>query len=141
MTSFYTIEDLALIEMQDYRIDNLAATNTHSLEIYLDGLLVRAIPKFVQCLQPLTYSLQNREFDSDLTILEQEILAQFVAMSWMEQVINDITQMNAKLSNREYKTYSEAENLKQKSEYFDRMREKANQLAIDYQIQNLSSFF
>ena len=41
--------------------------------------------------------------------------------------------------NREFKLNSENENLKQKSEYLDRAREKAHQLSTEYQLLNISS--
>lgn len=138
-TSFNEIEDLALILIQDYRIDNLAQTDYATFQTFMDGLLVRAIPRFTKCVQDLSYNLATREFNATYTNLEQEILAEYVAICWMAEITQNITQMNAKLSNKEFKSYSEAENLKQKSEYLDHMRENVKQLTSDYEINNLQA--
>ena len=136
-TSFDSIEDLALIEIQDYRINEFVPGEC-SFQLYLDGLLVKAVPQFTECLQSLDYDLETRTFVSTLTNLEQAILAGYVVEVWMKQVVQDITQMNLHMTNREFKTYSEAENLKQKADYLDKIREKNKQLTVDYQLKNIS---
>ncbi len=140
-TSFDTIIDLAMVTIKDYKIDNLAKLDPNTLETYLDGFLVRAIPKFNNCLQPLDYDFSTREFSSTFTYLENEILACLFGIEWFTSVVQDVTQFQGKLSNREFKTYSEAENLKQKREYLDVSREKVSQLIVDYQcsIDNLKT--
>lgn len=135
-TSFDDIEDLALIEIQDYRIDGLS-NDIEAFHTYLDGFVVKAVPHFTNCLQSLSYDLDSREFDKDLSNTEQEILACYVVEMWLKQVTQDITQMNLHMTNKEFKVYSEAENLKQKSEHLDRTREKVKQLSVEYQLQNI----
>ena len=39
----------------------------------------------------------------------------------------------------DFKHYSESANLKEKSEYLDKMREKYNQKMLDYSLKNLDS--
>lgn len=137
-TSFDTIEDLFLISIRDYRIDALASNQT-VLKQYLDGFLIKAVPNFTACLQDLSYDSATRTFTSTFTNLENEILASLMEIEWWRNSINDITQVNLHLMNREFKLNSENENLKQKSEHFDRVREKAQQLATEYQLLNISS--
>lgn len=137
-TTFDEIEDLALIELQDYKIVNLAKTDMTALRTYLDGLVIRSVPKFAQCLQSTEYDIALRQFNSVFTNIEKEILAEYVAITWMTSIVQDVTQFNLHLQNKEFKIFSEAENLKQKSEYLDRMREKARQLTTDYQIVNIN---
>ncbi len=133
-TSFDTIIDLGLVTIQDYKINNLAHLDPNSLEIRLDGYLLRAIPKFTQCLQSLSYNSGTREFDSDFTYIEQEILACLYNIEWLTSVTQDVTQFQGKMSNREFKTHAEDANLKAKLTALDLMREKVNQLMVDYQL-------
>jgi len=137
-TSFDTIEDLFLISVRDYRIDALASNQT-VLQQYLDGFLIKAIPNFTACLQDLSYDSVERTFASTFTNLENEILANLMEVEWFKNDVNDVTQINLHLMNHEFKLNSENENLKQKSEYLDRAREKAHQLATEYQLLNISS--
>lgn len=137
-TSFDTIEDLFLISVRDYRIDALASNQT-VLQQYLDGFLIKAVPNFTACLQDLSYDSVARTFASTFTNLENEILASLMEVEWFKSDVNDVTQINLHLMNREFKLNSENENLKQKSEYLDRAREKAHQLATEYQLLNISS--
>lgn len=137
-TSFDIIEDLFLISVRDYRIDALTSNQT-VLQQYLDGFLIKAVPNFTACLQDLSYDATARSFTSTFTNLENEILANLMEVEWFKNDVNDVTQINLHLMNREFKLNSENENLKQKSEYLDRAREKAHQLSTEYQLLNISS--
>lgn len=137
-TSFDTIENLFLVSIRDYRIDALAS-DAAVLQAYLDGFLFKAVPHFTECLQDLSYDSTARTFTSTFTNLENEILASLMEVEWARNSVNDVTQINLHLMNREFKLNSENENLKQKSEYLDRAREKAHQLATEYQLLNISS--
>ncbi len=139
-TSFDAIKDMALITIRDYKLDKLYKTNQLKFQEYTDGLLIRSIPKFVECIHPLEYNIANREFIGDLTILEQSILADWFVYIWFETNINDVTQFNLHLTNTDFKHYAEANNLNSKSEYLDRMREKIKQDALDYQLKYIKEF-
>lgn len=139
MTSFDSIEDLALIVIRDYKIDSLAQSDPTAFQTYLDGFLISAIPNFTASLTDLSYDLTTRQLSADLTNLQQKILACLLNVEWMTAETQNITQFNLHLQNKEYKVYSEAENLKQKVDCLDKMREKAQQLATEYQLLNISS--
>ena len=51
----------------------------------------------------------------------------------------DITQMNLHLSTKDFKSFSESQNLKQKSEVLDKMREDMNREITEYQLRNFAS--
>lgn len=136
-TSFDTIKDLALIIIRDYKLDKLYEKSTEDFQKYTDGMLIKSIPKFVECLQPLDYSTETREFANKLTLKEQSILADWFVYTWFETNINDVTQFNLHLTNTDFKHYAEANNLDAKSEYLDRMREKIKQDSLDYQNDNI----
>lgn len=138
-TSFDTIEELGLTTIVDYRLDNLYNSDIDGFQTYIDGILIRAISYFPECWQDLSYDAETRTFESDLTFIEQSILADWYVYVWLLIQTQDITQFRLHLQKGSFKTFSEAEALKQRSEYLDRLREKIKQAITDYDIVNLSS--
>ena len=55
MTAFTDIYDIALVVMQDYKLDNLANTNYDAFLIFMKGLLKNGIPFFNCCLKSLEF--------------------------------------------------------------------------------------
>lgn len=134
-TPFTDIYDLAMIVINDYRLNRLYETDEDGFYQYMEGLLIKSIPKFASDSQTgLEYDITTSSFNNDLNLMEKDILANFVAITWFESIIQDITQVNLHLSGRDKKFFSEAQNLKEKSEYFDRLREKVRQQICDYQV-------
>lgn len=131
-TSFDEVIDLGLMTIQDYKIDNLLNTNSTAFETFCDGLLIKSLPNFYQCVTDLSYDTTSRSFNNDLSSLEISILADLFVYSWFERIVNNLTQMENKMSPSDFKHYSEAENLKQKSEYKDRLREIYSQKINEY---------
>lgn len=136
-TSFDDVKDLALIIIRDYKLDKLYEKSAEDFQTYTDGMLIKSIPKFVECLQSLDYDKENRAFANELTLKEQSILADWFVYTWFESNVNDVTQFNLHLTNTDFKHYAEANNLDAKSEYLDRMREKIKQDSLDYQNENI----
>ena len=136
-TPFSTIYDLALVVIRDYRLNHLYENDQDAFNLFMQGLTVKSIPKFTNCLQPLDYTLDDEpSFVATLTNKEIDIVADLVAITWFETNINDATQVNLHLQGRDKKTNAESSNLKEKSEYFDRLREKVKQDMNDYLIED-----
>lgn len=136
-TPFSTIYDLALVVIRDYRLNHLYTTDQDAFNLFMQGLTVKSIPKFTNCLQSLDYTLDDEpSFVATLTNKEIDIVADLVAITWFETNINDATQVNLHLQGRDKKTNVESSNLKEKSEYFDRLREKVKQDMNDYLIED-----
>lgn len=140
-TNFDTIEDLALVVVSDYKLVKLYEQSEEDFKSYCDSFLISAVPNFTQCQQDLSYDITNRNFVSDLTSLEISILADFWAISWLTKEIQDATQINLKLSTSGgFETHSEAQNLKEKSSWLDRLRERVYQKITDYQLLDVSVY-
>lgn len=136
-TPFSTIYDLALVVIRDYRLNHLYENDQDTFNLFMQGLTVKSIPKFTNCLQSLDYTLDDEpSFVATLTNKEIDIVADLVAITWFETNINDATQVNLHLQGRDKKTNAESSNLKEKSEYFDRLREKVKQDMNDYLIED-----
>lgn len=141
-TSFDTIEDRALIVVDDYKLGKLLSQDPDSFQTFCDGLLVKAIPYFTTCRQSLEYDLTTREFVSNLTNLEIQILADYWVMEWMKRYVQNSAQFQAKLqSSSGFRNFSEAMNLKEKQAVLNEMREKVSQLCTDYWLQDISTIY
>jgi len=125
-TPFSDIYKLFLGSLRDYRLQNMFMHDPKSGDDMLKTYLLRAIPKFFNCEKDIkTVDSDNSTFLCELDLEEQVILAQFMVLAWYDQEINDIRKIDIHLSDSSFKHTSEGENLKQKSEYVDRLREKA----------------
>lgn len=145
MTNFKIVYDRAMGRLRDYRIDNLYKKDENEFYEFMRLKLYEAIDTFNGCLSDLEYHSETIGvdtewyFDADLTSKETSILSYGIIIAWMEQNTLDITQMNLHLSNSNFKNYSESQNLKQKSEVLDKMREDMNREITEYQLKNLTS--
>ena len=71
MTEFDSVIDLALIDVNDYRLRKLYDKDIDGFKQYCDGFLIRAVQDFKDCRQSLAYDIETRTFESDLTQTEQ----------------------------------------------------------------------
>lgn len=138
MTSFDTIIDLAMATIQDYKLNNLYSTSEEDFATITNAFLIRGIPEFTNCQQSLAYDTTQNAFNADLTPLEISILADLWVYEWFNWHTQNVTQFEGSMSPSDFKHFSKAENLKQKSEYMDKIREKFNQKMIDYSLKNLN---
>ena len=145
MTNFKVVYDRAMGRLRDYRLDNLFNKDEDAFYDFMRQKLYESIDTFNGCLSDLTYhsetvgTVTEWYFDATLTIKETSILAYGLIIAWMEQNMLDITQMNLHLSTKDFKNFSESQNLKQKSEVLDKMREDMAREVTEYQLKNLSN--
>lgn len=86
--------------------------------------------------------MQNREFNEDLSSSQIKILADFWGLAWFMKEVQNSTQFSLKLSSTGgFQTHSEAQNLKEKSAWADKLRERVGQKITDFQLQNLADYF
>ena len=145
MTNFKVVYDRAMGRLRDYRLDNLFIKDEDAFYDFMRQKLYESIDTFNGCLSDLTYhsetvgAVTEWYFDSTLTTKETSILAYGLIIAWMEQNMLDITQMNLHLNSKDFKNFSESQNLKQKSEVLDKMREDMAREITEYQLKNLSN--
>lgn len=137
-TSFDIVEELALTTVNDYKLLKLYNKSQEGFKKWCDAFLISAVPKFYECYQDLSYDLSKREFEADLTNLEISILADFWIKEWMNREVQNSTQMENKLNiNSSFTSHSAAQNLKERKDFLNGLREKAHQRITEYQLQNL----
>lgn len=151
-TEFEEIYDLSLVVIQDYKLDKIYKTEPEIFYTFMRGLLTVGIPDFNGCLNDLSYSSEEIEFlnengesikrtvyffNNELTLKEKSILSKIVVYNWFKNKVQDVTQFQLHLSTRDFQIKSEQANLKQKSEYLDKLKEDYLQEINEYQSSNL----
>jgi hypothetical protein len=56
---------------------------------------------------------------------------------WLEKEVQDINQMNLHLQDRDFKVYSESQNLREKSNHLDKVREWNSQTQNTYTFEKM----
>lgn len=150
MTKFRDVIDRATTLWRDYRLDKLFNTDETEYYTFLEGLMLNSIDMFDGCLTDLSYTeiteteddsevVTQYAFDNTLSSKEIYILALGIMIAWMENNKNDITQMNLHLSSKDFRSFSEANHLKEKQNSLDKMREEHSRNITEYQLRNFSS--
>lgn len=141
MTEFDSIIDLALVVVNDYRLQKLYSQNEDEFRTYVDGFLLSAIPLFPQCRQSLEYNEEERVFISDLTTTEKSILAKLWVIQWYSKDNQTYALYRQHLQNAgSFKNHSESQNLKENSTYADKLREEVDRQIVAYQLEELSAY-
>jgi len=135
-TSASEIYDLMMQKVADYRLLTLFETSESDFEDYLEAWLKFAIVDFSTCGQALVYDSTTKVFSVVLTTENQVILATLMMKHWMIKNVNDITQMNLHVTDRDFKVASEAMNLREKSAYLNTIKEECSQLLSNYEYKN-----
>src|SRR5699024_4678753 len=98
-TRFEEIYDVALVVIQDYKLDNVYKSDPEVFYTFMRGLLTVGIPYFNGCLNDLSYSSEEIEilnegeepikrtvyfFNNELTLKEKSILSKIVVYNWFK---------------------------------------------------------
>lgn len=141
MTSFDQIETLALSIVEDYKLNKLFENSYDNFQKFCDGLLFNALPQFTECRQDLTYNVETREFDVDLTNLEIYILSRYWVIAWWERENNNAAQIALKLGiKNQYSYNNESQNFKEKQNVIDKLREEVDRATQEYLLLDLDSY-
>ena len=133
-TPFTTIYDQFSMFVKDYRLVTLYNTSPTDFATYLSGWLIPAITDFKNCNQSLAYATQS--FTATLTEENIKILALLMKKYWLKKEVNDITQMELHVQDRDFRTHSENANLKEKKELYAQELEELSQMLVDYGLDN-----
>jgi hypothetical protein len=126
------VYDLFLQAITDYRLMVLFNTSTTDFENFLEAWLEFSITDFDICNQDLTFDHTTKVFSVALTQLNKNILASLMVKYWMQKNVNDITQINLHVGDKDFKIASEANNLKEKIAQLNVQKEECSQLLISY---------
>ena len=137
-TTFEEIYEIFLFKVQDYKQRNLFLKDANVATSLLQSYLTSAIAKFKECKKDIKNpDLKLGQFNCQLDIVEKNILANLMVEAWFDRMIDDIIQMNDRLSDTDFKTFSTANNMKEKSELRDKRREINDQDMWHYSFSNV----
>jgi len=136
-TPYSEIFNLFLAGIQDYKIDKLYQMSVEDAETYMTSFLVRALVNFKNCQKNLEdRDDTNKQFNETLSTEEKVILANLMIVEWLTKEVNDIMQMRLHLHDADFRTYSEAENLREKRQQLIVMRELVEKQMVKYGYKN-----
>lgn len=140
-TKLSDIGDLFMTKVSDYRLNSIYQTSGSAvLNDYIEPYLMESIIEFSVCTPPLVYTQTSGSaegyFTDDLSSENKFMLAELMTLHWMQKAVQDILQMNNHVTDRDYKTFSSAQNLKAKQDYLNTKREQISQRLIDYEYKN-----
>lgn len=136
----------------DYKLDNLIKMDEEAFYTFLGNFLVNSVDMFDGVLNDLTYHEEVTEveqedgsikeiieyvFDSELSSKEIYILCLGVALGWYKKAMDDVTQFNLHLSTKDYKNFSESQNLQRRLERLGAMEEELSENIQAYQLNNI----
>lgn len=130
MTQYSTLYEKCLSKLED---PTLAMLPEEDLEEMLHGYLMSAIAKHRKCEHDLSDKDEElKQFNSDLSDLEIEILSILMVREWISQRLNSVTNVMQVFGGKEEKWFSQASHIKELREMDDRLRLEAQQLSRDY---------
>jgi hypothetical protein len=137
-TPYSDIFELFLANIQDFIIDEIYDNSTSDFENYSIGFLLRSIPQFDNCKQ----DLEDRDdtakaFNIDLTLTEKLILSDLMTLMWLKKEINNILEMRNFLVSNDFKTFSSANNLKEKRTWYGSLAKDIDMLMNKYGYNNV----
>ena len=135
-TPFSTVYDFFMMLVTDYKLNNLYTASVIDFETFLSAWLLLAIADFINCNQSLAFT--STTFDEDLTQDNIKLLAQLMKKYWLEKEIDNITQMNLHVTDKDFKVYAEANNMTAKQKRLILDKEELSQLLVDYSINSPS---
>jgi len=126
------VYDLFMQTVTDYRLIDLFNAGELDFENYLQSFLEFAIVDFRVCNQDLDFDDNTKLFPVVLSRENKVILSKLMMKHWLGKNVNDITQMNLHITDRDFKVYSEAMIRREKTIYCNTRKEECSQLLIDY---------
>ena len=138
MTPYDDILDLALVSIEDYRLNKLSTNSPDEFKLILEGFMIRGLSNFENCIKDLSdRDDDTHQFNVVLDDLEKSIIADWTVIMWLDKEINDTRQITSMLQNRnEAHRYSEANNLKAKADHRVQMVEDVKHKQTTYSLKH-----
>ena len=120
MTQYSTLYERALSKITD---PTLAMLPEEDLENMLYGWMISAIAKHRKCTNDLSDRNEDlKQFNSNLTDLEMEILSILIAREWVSSALLSVTTVLQTFSGKETSFFSQAAHLKELQALDEKLR-------------------
>lgn len=138
MTLYSTLYNRCLQKLEDPTLMQLPEEN---LEDMLHDYMLSAIAKHRKCEHDLSdRDDELKQFNSDLSDLEIEILAILMLREYISQRLHSVVNVLQVFSGKETLFFSQAAHIKELREMDDRLKLEAQQLSRDYTYENNDYF-
>lgn len=141
-TKFQDIYDLFLSGIQDYELANI---DEDVIDRFLKQYLLLSLPYVIEANSDIEdIDLENEQFNIDLTLTEQALVAKAMTIVWVDRERKNLDILRKTVGDRDYKTASTADQLKQLTNTHTALRKELEQQLIDYSYRrgnNWSSFY
>ena len=138
MTLYSTLYERALSKLED---PTLLQLPEEDLEQMLHDYMLSAIAKHRKCEHDLSDRDEElKQFNSDLTDLEVEILAILMLREWISVRLHSVTNVLQVFSGKETKWFSQAQHIAELRAMDDALKLEAQQLSRDWTYQNNDYF-
>jgi hypothetical protein len=139
MTTYQAVNDVFLGKITDI---DLVSLPSNIAESTLKSYMVSAIARFTQCRKDLTDRDDTlKQFNTILTDLEIEVTATWMKHAWIDPFINNIMLMKQNLSSSDFKTFSQANHLKELTDLKIQIEEEVSSLLGLYSYNNIFNTF
>jgi hypothetical protein len=132
------VSDLFLSRIDDFRLTSIfTASGSLILNNYIEPWLIDAIMEFEPiCDQSLDYttsgSASEGYFTQILTLENKTVLSQLMVKFWMAKTIQNLLQLQNFVTDKDFRTFSAAQNLSAKKDYYALKVEELDQLLGKY---------
>lgn len=138
MTLYSTLYERCLSKLED---PTLLQLPEEDLEQMLHDYMLSAIAKHRKCEHDLSDRDEElKQFNSDLTDLEVEILAILMLREWISVRLHSVTNVLQVFSGKETKWFSQAQHIAELRAMDDTLKLEAQQLSRDWTYQNNDYF-
>lgn len=131
MTDIQELYDIFLSKITDYRL--LAMTNAE-IDDDLLGYFKSARAKFYRCKNDLTIveDVEGKKINSDLSYFEMEVIVNLMLVEHITPQLLSSENMKQSLSDKDFKIYSQANQLREIRLLLEGYERKANKMITEY---------
>jgi hypothetical protein len=128
------------MRVRDYRLDAIYnVSGSQVFNTYLEPWLIDATTEFAPiCDQDLSYivsgSATEGYFSEILTTENKVMISKLMVKYFLAKSISDVLQFSNVVSDRDFKTFSAAQNLTAKTAYYNTKREELSQEMLEYSL-------
>jgi len=127
---YSNIYDMFLSDIKDHTLLDFEVEDREKI---LDDLRIKAETQFKQCKNDLSDKDNiKKQYNSDLTIEEQLIIATIMRKFWMNDKIYNLSLLKQAMSTKDWKQTSQAEHLLRLTVLMSELNKEISKMIVDY---------
>jgi len=127
---YYNIYDMLLSDIKEHTLLDFEVEDREKI---LDDLRIKAETQFKQCKNDLSDKDNiEKQYNFDLTIEEQLIIATIMRKFWMNDKIYNLSLLKQAMSTKDWKQTSQAEHLLRLTVLMSELNKEISKMIVDY---------